>query len=217
MNRREFLTISAGATAGAAAASGTAAAAEGGDDGGGGGRELPDFGGYLSEANNRDDIQDLRGSDEVTVEVGAGSQGFAFAPAGIWVDPGTTVIWEWTGNGGRHNVHATSGAEFVSETTGDEGFTFEQTFEGGGIIEYQCDPHAQTGMLGAVAIGDDVPTQVVAAQSGPEEVDPEHMGVPFQPHFVGVATLLGTAVTLVLTFFFLKYGTSPNTGYPGDR
>jgi hypothetical protein len=45
---------------------------------------------------------------------------------------------------------------------------------------------------------------------GQAEADPEHMGVPFQAHFVGLATLLMIAVSLVYTFFLLKYGESPH-------
>jgi hypothetical protein len=37
------------------------------------------------------------------------------------------------------------------------------------------------------------------------------MGVPFQAHFVGLATLLMMVVSLIYTFFLLKYGESPHT------
>jgi hypothetical protein len=52
---------------------------------------------------------------------------------------------------------------------------------------------------------------------GGGEVEPEEMGVPFQAHFVGLATLLGIFVSLVFTFFFLKYGETPHSGYPEER
>src|SRR6056297_3827803 len=101
MKRRDFIRTaggSAAATTAVAASSGTAAAQE----------VQPDF----TELEGVDGgIEDLRGEDEVTVEVGASGNGgdVAFSPAGIWIGPGTTVIWEWTGNGGVNNVVATDG------------------------------------------------------------------------------------------------------------
>jgi hypothetical protein len=46
---------------------------------------------------------------------------------------------------------------------------------------------------------------------GAAEQDPEHMGVPFQAHFVGLATVLMMVVSVIYTFFVLKYGESPHT------
>jgi hypothetical protein len=90
MNRRDFLRTAGGASVAATAAAGTAAAQE---EGGGGGNVQPDWGGYLDGIDGG--YQDLRGSSEVTVEVGASGNGgaLAYGPAGIWVDPGTTVTW----------------------------------------------------------------------------------------------------------------------------
>ena len=207
--RRAFLRAAAGSAA-AATATGVAGAQEGE----GGGSERPDFGGYLDGIEGG--YEDARGESSVTVEVGAGSDGLAFGPAGLWVDTGTTVTWEWTGEGGGHSVTATSGAEFDSGTHADAGYTFEHTFEEGGIVEYVCLPHEALGMIGAVAVGGEVPTVSVGGGGGGEPVDPEEMGVPFQAHFVGVATILGIVVSLVFTFFFLKYGETPHSGYPEE-
>jgi hypothetical protein len=49
-----------------------------------------------------------------------------------------------------------------------------------------------------------------APGGGAEEADPKHMGVPIQAHFVGIATVLAIIVSLVFTFFQLKYGESPH-------
>ncbi|OYR81888.1 halocyanin, partial [Halorubrum sp. E3] len=59
--------------------------------------------------------------------------------------------WEWTGQGGSHNVAATEGA-FESDTVGDEGHTFEQTFEDSGTYTYVCTPHEAVGMKGAIYV-----------------------------------------------------------------
>ncbi|EMA48059.1 halocyanin hcpE [Halococcus salifodinae DSM 8989] len=45
---------------------------------------------------------------------------------------------------------------------------------------------------------------------GEEEPNPEEMGVPFQAHFVGIATILMMVVSVIYTFFTLKYGESPH-------
>ena len=212
MKRRDFIRTaggSAAATTAVAASSGTAAAQT----------TQPDF----TELEGVDGgIEDLRGQSEVTVEVGASGNGgnVAFSPAGIWVDPGTTVIWEWTGEGGDHNVVATDGpAPLESELIGEAGATYEFEFteEHAGITNYQCDPHASLGMLGAVAVGEDVPTVEVGGSSGGWPEDLAHdAGVPIQKHYVGIASFLGIAVSLVFAFYVLKYGESPNTGQGGS-
>ena len=211
MKRRDFIRTaggSAAATTAVAAGSGTAAAQT----------VQPEF----TELEGIDGgIEDLRGESEVTVEVGASGNGgnVAFSPAGIWIDPGTTVIWEWTGDGGDHNVVATDGpAPLESELIGEAGATYEFEFteEHAGITNYQCEPHASLGMLGAVAVGEDVPTVEVGGSSGGWPEDLAHdAGVPIQKHYVGIASFLGIAVSLVFAFYVLKYGESPNTGQGG--
>ncbi|MDS0240551.1 MULTISPECIES: halocyanin domain-containing protein [unclassified Haloferax] len=209
MKRREFLRTAGGATAAATAAAGTAAAQEGG----GGAQVQPDFDGHLDGVDGG--YEDLRGQSEVTIEVGASGNGgnLAFAPAGIWIDTGTTVTWEWTGEGGGHNVVASEGASLDSGAAVSEaGSTYEFTFESGGITKYHCVPHEALGMLGAVAVGDDVAT-VSTGGGGRKEL--YELGVPIQAHWVGSATILGIIVTIIYTFFILKYGESPNTGNTG--
>jgi halocyanin-like protein len=152
----------------------------------------------------------MRGQSEVTVEVGAEGNGgaLAFAPAGIWVDPGTTVLWEWTGEGGGHNVVATEGpASFDSGSPVSEaGETFEHTFgeDQVGITKYHCAPHESLGMLGAVAVGSDIPTVDTGGGGGGGGASaPE---VPESAKTLGVATTFAMIATLGLAFFFMKYG-----------
>ncbi|MFB6106338.1 MAG: halocyanin domain-containing protein [Halobacteriaceae archaeon] len=212
MKRRDFLRAGTGAGVAAAAATGSAAAAEGG--GGGGGGTKPDFGSWIADVDGG--YKDARGSDSVTVKVGASGNGgnYAFDPSGLWVDEGTTVTWEWTGQGGGHNVHAMKNADYSSPTASEAGHTFEHTFDSGGqIVEYECQPHASLGMKGSVAVGDGVPT-VSTGGGGGGELDPETMGVPFQAHYVGISTVLMVLVSLVYTFFVLKYGESPHASAP---
>nr|WP_152042174.1 halocyanin domain-containing protein [Salinigranum salinum] len=195
MSRRAFLTA-AGGTAAVAGASGSAAAQT----------TEPDFGGYLDGIDGG--YEDLRGQSEVTVDVGAEGNGgaLAFAPAGIWVDPGTTVVWEWTGEGGGHNVITEEGPASLDSgaAVSEAGTTFEHTFseEETGITKYYCSPHQALGMLGAVAVGSDIPT-VETGGGGGGSSRPQ---VPESAKTLGVATTFAMIATLGLAFFFLKYG-----------
>ena len=207
MDRRDFLRTAGGVAGGATAASaaaGTAAAQEGG----GGGTTQPVFPDYVSDAAGGE-YSDMRGSSEVTEEVGAGSNQVAYAPTNIWVEPGTTVTFEWVSNG--HNVLPNTQPEGAGwsgsgQSLEDSGFTYSHTFETEGMYTYYCSPHEQLGMKGAIAVGTGVETETVGGGGG--EVDPEHMGVPFHPHYVGIATIVMMVVSLLFTFFQLKYGES---------
>jgi halocyanin-like protein len=195
MSRRAFLTA-AGGTAAVAAGSGNAAAQT----------TEPDWGGYLDGVDGG--YQDLRGQSEVTVEVGASGNGgaLAFAPAGIWVDPGTTVTWEWTGEGGGHNVISDEGPASLDSgaAVSEAGETYEHTFseDQTGITKYYCSPHEALGMLGAVAVGSDIPTVEVGGGGGGSSA-PQ---VPESAKTLGVATTFAMVATLGLAFFFMKYG-----------
>ncbi|WP_418281694.1 halocyanin domain-containing protein [Halorubrum sp. DTA98] len=219
MKRREFVRTAGGATAAVGAstvATGTVAAQEG---------ATPDFGGHLDGIDGG--YEDLRGQDEVTVEVGASGNGgnLAFSPAGIWIDEGTTVTWEWTGEGGAHNVVADAdNTDFENTHTdvdsGDpideEGYTYSYTFEEGGMTGYVCEPHRGVNMFGSVAVGDDVPVVEPGPDDGWPE-DPGHWGVPIHAHWVGIVSMLGIALTFVFTFYMLKYGESAHTGHGGNQ
>lgn len=113
----------------------------------------PDYGGWFDDVSNYETTVDRTGQQEVTVAVGAeGNNGnLAFNPPAVRVDPGTTVVWEWTGEGGTHNV-ASEDDSFESEMTNEAGYTFEHTFEAAGVSKYACVPHEQMGMKGAVVV-----------------------------------------------------------------
>jgi halocyanin-like protein len=113
-----------------------------------------DYGGWFDDTDNFDGTVDMRGESSVTVAVGAEGNGgaFAFDPAAVHVDPGTTVTWEWTGEGGEHNVAPEDG-DFGSGEPASSG-SHEHTFETEGIHLYRCEPHDSLGMRGAVVAGD---------------------------------------------------------------
>ena len=101
---------------------------------------------------------DMTGQDEAVVEVGAGPSGFKFDPADIRIDPGTTVVWTWTGRGSQHNVVESDGEEilddpaFESELTAEEGFEFTYTFDEPGTYDYVCSVHLAQDMVGSVEV-----------------------------------------------------------------
>lgn len=180
--RRDLLRGAAGATA---AAAGTAAVA-------GEAAAQASFGGWMSDVENYDGVVDRTGRDEVTVRVGVdnGGQPFGFGPPAVRVDPGTTVIWEWTGRGNQHNV-VDDGGDFESELAAEEGFTFEQTFESEGVTRYYCTPHQSLGMKGVVVVGD------VELGGGGEPFEPP--GGDFGFVFMGVLFgMLGVSAVAVL-------------------
>jgi len=113
----------------------------------------PEVDEWLSDANEYEgELADHTGEDEVVIEVGAGSSGVAFNEPAVQVDPGTTIVWEWTGEGGSHNVEVNEGpTEFTSETVEEEGHAFSQELEAGNY-RYQCGPHSTLGMHGAVIV-----------------------------------------------------------------
>jgi halocyanin-like protein len=172
---------------------------------GGGGVSEPDYGGWFDGVDNYDETVDERGSSEITVEVGVdnGGQPYGFGPAAVRIDPGTTVVWEWTGRGSSHNVVAEDGS-FESELSSEEGHTFSHTFEEEGVYRYVCTPHESLGMKGAIVVGD------VSGGGGGDESEGTETGeeaggglIPMPSDFVGWLAVLvggsgGLAVTMVL-------------------
>jgi plastocyanin len=190
MKRRDFLKVASG-TAGGAAVGTTAVspalAQEEGDGGGG----------------------------TVTVEL----VDYAYNPGTeepLYIAPGTTVNFVWKTD--SHNINVDSqpdGANWEGHMPIENtGFEYEHTFETMGTYEFHCDPHLSLGMEGTIIVNE---SGAPPAQEGPVEMEPHEMGVAFQAHYVGIATILSIFVTLVYTFFVLKYGESRNASAPNKR
>jgi len=145
LGRRTVLRLLGGAAVSATALGSTADAARA--------QSGTDLDAWFAQTSNYDGVVDKTGSSTVTVTVGAQANGgaFGFGPAAVRVDPGTTVVWEWSGKGGSHNVAAADGS-FESELAGSSGHTFEHTFEEAGTYRYACTPHETLGMKGAVVV-----------------------------------------------------------------
>ncbi|MFD1632706.1 halocyanin domain-containing protein [Haloplanus ruber] len=121
-----------------------------------------DYGGWFGsgtggETQNFDGTADHTGQDSVTVEVGAEGNGgpYAFGPAAIRVDPGTSVTFEWVSD--THNVlieEQPSGADWGGvDSIENTGYSHEHTFETEGVYKYYCQPHLALGMKGAIVVG----------------------------------------------------------------
>jgi len=198
VSRRAFMRTAGGAVAAAAttATAGTAAAQE----------VEPDW--PSAAEGNVGSYTDARGQDEVTISVGAGSSGLAFDSTLVWVDEGTTIVWEWTGNGGSHNVQTVEdggpAALDSGEAVGEEGHTYEHETSGedAGITHYHCLPHTATGMHGGIAVGEDIATVDVGGGES------DAVFVPDAARALGIATFIAMVSTLGLAFVFMKYGGS---------
>jgi len=152
VTRRTVLRGAAGAAAAGTGLAGAGSAAAQNESSGG--PPEPDYGDWFSETSNYDSTVDKRGQEQVKITVGAQGNGggFAFAPAAVRVDPGTEIVWEWSGEGGQHNVVDENGA-FESELASEAGHTFSHTVTGTGIRKYACTPHKPMGMRGAIVVG----------------------------------------------------------------
>ncbi len=114
-------------------------------------RSLSDeTGQWLRGARRFEGVKDRTGQDEVVVEVGTGD-GLRYGPTAVRVDPGTTVRWRWTGQGGLHDV-AFANADIASSLKEAAGTTFAYTFDTPGEYRYECTLHASVGMRGAVIV-----------------------------------------------------------------
>jgi halocyanin-like protein len=200
VSRRGFLRTAAGGAA-VASVTGTAAGQENGG--------TPDFGGYLDNVENFDgSVVDATGQDEATVEVGVDANGgaFGFGPAAIHVDNGATVKWEWTGNGGGHNVVAEDGTFDSGSPVAEAGVNFEHTFEEDGVYNYFCSPHKSLEMKGSIVVGSDYPTTGGGGGGSDGGDGGGEPALSDAAKSIGVATSFVMVATLGLAYFFLKYG-----------
>jgi len=215
MRRRDFLKVASGAVATAAAVdgaaaegdpSGTAPAQQSGTTTAGNGTT-----GNGTTGNQTTTTSGGGGGETVTVNVSTENDDFVFQPGTsepLYISPGTTVEFVWKGSIG-HNVsvqNQPSGASWEGhETLETAPFTYSHTFETKGEYEYVCTPHESSGMVGSIVVNESGQAPV---PEGGEELSPHEMGVPFQAHFVGIATVLMMIVSTIYTFFVLKYGES---------
>lgn len=94
--------------------------------------------------------------ESVPVSVGAAGNGGdrAFQRAAIAVSLGTTVAWEWTGDGAAHNVVSVDDAFDSGSPVAERSEPFRHQFTETGTFRYLCERHEAAGMKGAVTVYD---------------------------------------------------------------
>jgi plastocyanin len=143
-------------------------------------------------------------------EVAVGPDGqLVFEPAELFITPGTTVNFVWESD--NHNIVVDSqpeGADW-SGTEGDasalynEDHEYSFTFETMGTYEYNCAPHATSGMVGSITVNESGEDPSAGGGGGGSSGPPP---VPDSAKTLGVATMVGLLSTLGLAYFFMKYG-----------
>ncbi|SDX54986.1 plastocyanin/azurin family copper-binding protein [Halobellus clavatus] len=151
------------------------------------------------------------GGPTKTVTVGPGGS-LVYEPGTeepLQIAPGTTVEFVWDSD--NHNIVVESQPEGANweghETIENTGFTYTHTFETLGTYEYYCEPHRTAGMVASIEV-----VENPNAGGGGGEKELHSFGVPIQAHWVGAATILAIIVTIIFTFYVLKYGESAHTG-----
>ncbi len=223
MKRREFLRTAGGTATAAAAVAGNAAAQEGAETGsetgtasGTGTAETGTAGTGTGTGTGTAGGGGGGSGVTKTVEVGPGGD-LVFTPGTdqpLRIAPGTTVKFVWKSD--NHNVvpdkipdGATwKGTPGAPSQTYNTGYTYTHTFTKLGTYTYYCQPHETAGMVGTIEV-------VKNPQAAADQKSLHELGVPIQAHYVGSATILGIIVTIIYTFYILKYGESPNTGNTG--
>ena len=223
MKRRDFLLAASGVAGGTAATA--SAAAQGTTTSGGGNQSSGNesAGGNQTGGNDStgNQTQGGGGGPTKTVTVGPGND-FVFTPgtdSPLYITPGTTVEFVWESD--NHNIvvgEQPEGANWEGTKGGpsdtyNTGHTYAYTFEKKGEYHYWCEPHKPSGMVADIVVNE---SGQAPSGGGAQEADPEHMGVPFLAHYVGIATILMMIVSLIYTFFFLKYGESAHSSGGGQ-
>jgi len=119
------------------------------------------------------------------------------------------VVWEWTGQGGQHNVVADSGADFESELADEEGATFEQTVEEDALVTYFCRPHDSVGMRGVVVVGEPpspTPIDTPADFETPGGTPIESRTPRLRTAVVGVVASVGLVASVLATLYLVFLG-----------
>ncbi|WP_418286112.1 halocyanin domain-containing protein [Halorubrum sp. DTA46] len=178
-SRRHALALAAGGTLGTLAGCLDSLDSLGDDERGGSGGDKtvtdttdapePEYGHWFDGGVDYAGTVDRRGEDEVAIAVGA-ADGFRFDPAAVWVDYGTTVRWEWTGDAGTHDVTTYDGPAAIESALADEAgheYSVTVTEADEGITRYSCRPHQVIGEQGALVVGPEIESYVTEYDTTP--------------------------------------------------
>lgn len=97
---------------------------------------------------------------------------FSFSPSNLTITVGDEVVW--TNTGGSHNVDGKtsvfpSNPASFGNTVG-AGWTYRFTFNTAGTYDYQCDPHAGSGMVGKITVNPKTVTSSQTLADGSEKL-----------------------------------------------
>lgn len=186
MSRRAFFSVVGGAALATTVAASPAAAVD--ED------TLSD---WMADAPNYDGtVIDMTREETVTIAVGS-NDGFTYDPPAVRISPETTVVWEWTGEGGSHDVANEDGV-FQSDLQDADGATFEHQFGESRFFPYKCTPHVSMGMKGAVIVEGDEET--TSEESSEMEANPESSA-----SMTGVAGMAAMGLLVLLSPFGLWF------------
>ena len=118
-----------------------------------------------TENNETVTDSDATAASTPTVQMVTAGGEYYFDPIGLFVEPGTTITWRIQsgshsstaykeGNGGAAVTRIPAeGAAWDSGILGEQGATFDYTFETRGTYDYFCTPHKSQGMVGRIVVG----------------------------------------------------------------
>lgn len=182
MDRRGFV-----ATLGGVSLAATAGCLFGGDDP----PEEPEYGEFFQGVPNFEGFVDRTDEDPISVIVGAGENGLLFDPPAIIVGERTTVVWEWSGLGGEHNVEAVEapGEEWSNPagTIDQAGHEWSREFTTPGTHLYYCWPHRSV-MKGGIFV-DAYAADTAQVDTDGARVDDDEVDTPAEPDATGEADI----------------------------
>ncbi len=111
---------------------------------------------WLEDANGyRGEVKRFGPRTRPLIHVGMETDdGFAFSPPAIEVPPMTSVVWDWTGQGGQHNVVALDGTFDSGRTNAQPGTMYQHVFEETGTYRFVSEPDRDDGMKGVVVVAE---------------------------------------------------------------
>jgi plastocyanin len=114
---------------------------------------------WVGEANGYKDASDAvdkRGQNEVTIDVGVGTDGHTLDPPVVIVDRGTKITWQWSGDE-KHYILRQERVRDDPSTVPDlkKEHSESKTLDHIGFYRYACYAHHDKGMRGSVIVRDD--------------------------------------------------------------
>ena len=137
-----------------------------------------------------------------------------FDPQVAMVELNGTVSWVHVGSF-NHDVTGIDDESIMSPRNMASGQTYQLQFNETGVYDYYCTLHSTgrgNGMWGRIIVVDEM-----LAVAGEHDANPEHIGVRWLAHWVGIISFLAVFATLIIYYFVLKYGETVHATDHRDR